>query len=72
MARSAPHVIRVDIAGDPFSAGIDPSRLPEMERHFYFTTNDEGQQESLASVLAGAFADPDAPRERVLTVTPGE
>lgn len=63
-------VIRIDIEGDRFSGGIDASSMSdrEMEPHFYFIGNDQGQQEFLANVVKVASDKDFLPGQREIRV----
>lgn len=60
------HITRIDIVGDPFSAGVDVSRAGDMDRHFFFISNERGQQDWLARTVAERTgSSPDQARGRV-------
>ncbi len=48
------NVTRIDIANDPFSGGIDLTNISNMNNHFKYITNDQGQQDQLVRQIKNA------------------
>ena len=49
------NVVFINISDDPFSAGIDATGLLDANAHFYFVSNDVGQQDLLVQILTQIF-----------------
>lgn len=49
------NVTRVDIPNDPFSNGIDLTKIFDMDQHFIYMNNDQGQQDALSRDISSSF-----------------
>jgi uncharacterized protein RhaS with RHS repeats len=45
------NVYRIDIPNDPFSGGIDVTNISNMNNHFHYISNEQGQQDRLVQQI---------------------